>query len=379
MKVSGKRFSSFFKAFTAAVALVYLLSVASYYFSALVWWPFGILPIAYYYLAILLAVLALWWFWLSRKTALILSLIFLVGFQPFSTTFSFGKSKKFRVEKAPESLRVMQWNVMSFPGTAKWWDSTKNDRARAFNFLARYNPDIICTQDFTESVSRYYLSNISFFIDTLHYPYMHAVEHAHSISRYAFQHDYTIIFSRLPFIRTGSIPYQTGLYPEHIVWVDVNLQGKEVRVISTHFKSINLFSHKDFNPNTLPYHTKPDSAVIMSPNMLKKLKYFQALHAGQAEILRSFIDTCSIPVVLAADLNSVPAGYVFQKVKGDLSDGSGKNEFGAGATFNYLLPNLRIDYLLHDKRLTPVQWKHFEDGFFDHDHILADLEWKRDN
>jgi endonuclease/exonuclease/phosphatase family metal-dependent hydrolase len=272
----------------------------------------------------------------------------------------------------------MQWNIMGFPGSGKWWDSAKNGRFRAMDFLTRYNPDVICIQDFSETKSRHQFSNISFFTDTLHYPFMHVVEYAHSISKYTVLHHSTIIFSKLPFRQTGSIPYHSGPYPEHIVWADIQFRGKDIRVVSTHFRSIHLFSHKTFNRDALPYHMKPDSGIIMSADLLKKLTFFQGLHAGQAQRLRSFIDSSNKPVILGADLNCVPAGYVYRTVKGDLSDGFGANEFGVGATYNYLLPNLRIDYLFNDNRLKRVQWKHFDDGFFDHDHLMTDLEWKQD-
>jgi endonuclease/exonuclease/phosphatase family metal-dependent hydrolase len=139
---------------------------------------------------------------------------------------------------------------------------------------------------------------------------------------------------------------------------------------------MNLFAYKSYENKAVPYYLVQDSSIVKSKNIISKIKYYQAEHTIQAKQLRAFLDTCSFPVILCSDLNTVPANHIYQKVRGNLKDGFIGSKTGMGNTYNFLLPNLRIDYLLHHPALEARQWKHFANGFFDHDHLMADFSWK---
>ncbi len=362
-----------------AVGLGYLFSLMAWYISNLHFWLLGLAAMGFVYLWLLILLVAL--FWLIRKriqiAAIYLSL-FLLGWSPATASFSVGSESGFVVEKKQGALRVMQWNANELPGNHRDLDTGKYSRLRAVQFILQYQPDIICIEDFSEIVSRHNNSNKSLLRDTLGYPYQHITMHAYTPTFYGWVKQGIGIFSKVPFLDSGSLAYTGRDFPEHILWVDLPLQGQRVRVVTTHFRSMNLSGTPEFDPKKFPVYQKPDSAIIMSGDILKKLRFYQHEHALQATFLRSFLDTCSIPVIFCADLNTVPASHTYNEVRGKLRDDFLTTTIGLGATFNYIAPNIRIDYMLSSRLLQVEQWKHFEDGFSNHDHLMGDYSWKKE-
>ncbi len=364
-------------AITIPAVSAYLLSVAGWYLSPEISWILPIASMGFAYAWIFIFLLYRLWLKTHKGFAYFLLAIVLAGVQPAAATFSVGWQKEIPEKKHSNALRIMQWNSNSLPGYDIGWHNNPNllKRKAAADFIQNYQPDILCLQDFSNIVDRRMYSNITLMTDTLGYSFVHLANFGFTINSYGKMTNYNGIFSKQPPVNKGIHYYSNSEFPEAIVWADFLLNGRLVRVVSTHFQSMHLFSHTQFNGFRLPYWQKPDSAFIMSPNILMKLKHFQQRHLLQAKQVRSFLDTCSVPVVFAADLNTVPANYIYRHVKGDLNDGFIGSKTGLGATYNYLAPNLRIDYLLNDKQLTPTVWKHYKEGFLDHDHLMADYQW----
>ncbi len=364
-------------AITLPAVLAYLISVAGWYLSPEVSWILPLFSVGFAYGWLFLFMLLWPWFKTHKRVAYALVLLLLTGAPPAAVTFSVGWQKDFLEKRQNNALRIMQWNSNSLPGYDIGWTNNPHlfKRKAAADFIHRYQPDILCIQDFSDIVDRRMYSNITLMTDTLEYPHAHLAKFGFTLNKYGKVSNYIGIFSKQPPVTKGIHWYSSYAFPEAIVWADFLLNGRLVRVVSTHFQSMHFFSHTQFANVVLPYWQKPDSAIIMNPGILFKLRHFQQRHLLQAKELRRFLDTCSVPVILGADLNTVPANYVYRIVKGELNDGFPGSKTGLGATYNYLAPNLRIDYLLNDKKLTPQVWKHHENGFFDHDHLMADYQW----
>jgi endonuclease/exonuclease/phosphatase family metal-dependent hydrolase len=285
-------------------------------------------------------------------------------------------SKDYAEEKQPGALRVMQWNCKELPGNHIGWKKNKDERKAIETFVLKYRPDVICMEDFAEHIGKKLESNYAFLIDTLGYPYKIFAESSNMNHVFGQTIVGTAIFSKQPFLRSGSLPYTNRPFPEYIVWADVLMDGEPVRLVTTHFRSMNLVSNKSFQEGKFPYYLRHDSTILRNSNPFAKVRFYQAEHAQQAIQLRAFLDTCSVPVILCADMNTVPAGFTYRMAKGNLVDGFTGSKTGMGNTYNFLLPNLRIDYLLHHPAIEARQWKHFTNGFFDHDHLMGDFTRK---
>jgi endonuclease/exonuclease/phosphatase family metal-dependent hydrolase len=378
MKETNRTFSaSFFRLFiTIPATALYLICLSGWYVPPEITRIPALLSPAFVWCWLFLWPLMLWWGKKNKAILFALAVLTVGGLPTMAASFSLAIAKPFPIEKANENLRVMQWNCMNFPGAEKSNPTRKNERKASVDFINQYQPDIICLQDFTETRSPLFHSNLALLRDTLGYVYEYVESHANELRSYGFMTLSNAIFSKKPILGHGALFFPDEAFPEAIVWIDVALGNLPVRIVTTHFSSMHFTSHKHFNP-TLPYHLKPDSGIIMSPDVLKKMNYYLGKHIGQSKYLRDFLDSCSIPVVLAADLNIVPAHPLYKQVRGQLQDGFLGSKTGMGNTYNYLAPNLRIDYLFNDKRLKPVNFHHFTEGFFDHDHLLADYAWRK--
>jgi endonuclease/exonuclease/phosphatase family metal-dependent hydrolase len=91
-------------------------------------------------------------------------------------------------------------------------------------------------------------------------------------------------------------------------------------------------------------------------------------------LLRAFLDTCPSATILAADLNSVPASWVYHHIRGGWSDVFLQLGSGVGSTYPSSVPWLRIDYLLTNKGVKARQFGQYRLSISDHDLLVADVQ-----
>jgi endonuclease/exonuclease/phosphatase family metal-dependent hydrolase len=361
-----------FNILTLALLIAYTLALSGSYFSPAKWAVGGIFNMGLVYGWMGLLMLSIAWFFKNIKVGVLMTLLLVVGIKPFYHSFSFNTKANFKQAKHAQAIRVMQWNCEELGGNLSWETEKNAGRKNAADFILAYSPDVVCMQDYVDSRGKFFKSNESFLKDTLGYPYRVFGLQSGYVKKYGILKCGLNIVSKLPIAAHG-VYYYTGLTSaEAILWADVVFQGKKVRIATTHFRSFYLRGSEFFE------HEKPasiafDKEIVLSKNIFKKLSYFQKQHSAQALQLRAFLDTCSVPVILSADLNTLPSSYLYGLVKSDFKDSFRGNAFGFGATYNYLLPNIRIDYQFYHPSIKLIQWKHFTNGFFDHDHLLGDF------
>lgn len=93
------------------------------------------------------------WWWISL-------LALLAGSQQIISVFAFNLPKKFLYEKAPNTLRILQWNVSG-------WDMySKNNFGKTYfplmlNLIQKENPDIMCFEEYYDRVTKkHYQENL---------------------------------------------------------------------------------------------------------------------------------------------------------------------------------------------------------------------------
>ncbi|HMP93989.1 MAG TPA: endonuclease/exonuclease/phosphatase family protein, partial [Phnomibacter sp.] len=269
-------------------------------------------------------------------------------------------------------LRVMQWNCAELQGFYPAQGLAKMEgRRQIAALISQWQPQIICIQDFTE---QYYppatYSNIALLADSLGYRYYNLSAAGHPVASGNPIFAGTAIFSKLPLVACGAVPYPARQVPEHIVWANMLWNGKTIRIATTHFASM----HLGWRPQPpLPPHLKEDSAIITGSSKLNKLQHFQAYHVQQARQLRHFLDTCSLPTLLGADLNSTPASWAYQQVKANYTDAFLAKGWGLGKTYKHGWPGLRIDYLLASPEWRVARFWQSAHSHSDHHVLMAEF------
>ena len=358
----------------AAGLLVYLPSLLVYFISPAQWWVMGTLGIGFPFIWMAFAGLIFLAFWLSRKTAMVLLLLWLLGLPIMQNVVGKQPQQPWQMQKDAKALRIMQWNCMEMMGNLKS-DTTTILRQQIASMIRKYQPDIITLQDFQDQQSPWVYSNISFLRDSLGFQFTAYAPFVYNKYPWGTIAQGSAIFSKRPLLKQGFIAVPERPFPQKVLWADVVWENKPVRIISTHFESMNLNTRAYDVVNTPP-HQRADTGIVNSGNAWKKLRFYQPLHVRHAQLLRNFMDTTRIPVVLGLDMNSVPSSYCYQLIKGPLQDAWLLKGRGWGSTYYKRLPHLRIDYLLTSPLWQVKQCTILKVPYSDHFPLVADLQWK---
>jgi endonuclease/exonuclease/phosphatase family metal-dependent hydrolase len=242
-----------------------------------------------------------------------------------------------------EGLKIMTWNVHGLGLFDKPFD--KNKAQRIFNFVEQQQPDIICLIEFYTNVDG---SN-----DVASKYFKQAGYKAY---RFMYDNDYgskiyigNAIFSKYPLSNFEEIPIDEYI---KLMRCDVTLPNeKKVRLFATHLQSFLLGDQeKALIEEVKSDRKKLEHQKSKSISMLEKMHRAYQKRAPQAILSRAEIDSSPYPTILCADLNDVPGSYTYFTIKGSMIDVFTKKGTGLGRTYNFIAPNLRIDYIFYDPK-----------------------------
>ncbi len=182
----------------------------------------------------------------------------------------------------------------------------------------------------------------------------------------------TAVVSKYPIVKEGVIDF--GAKPNSCVWADIDIKGETIRVYSTHLES-NRLSEESVKIITKSNHDN-NNLISEFGSMISRYHKYSSVRAEQADKIRAHMDQSPHPVVVAGDFNETPISYTYQKLSEDLSDAYREQGAGIGTTWIGLIPMLRIDYLLADRRLTPLSYERMDSKLSDHYPIKASYDLK---
>ncbi len=357
------------------VIILFLLACANAFLHPSRWWPISLLGLIFPLLLLLLILFFIFWLFSSKRYWTIVSLVTLIiGWKNIHAFFSFNISSSFNEQKPDSALRVITWNVRRWDEFITNKPGASNHRSKMLDFLKEQNGDVLCIQEFFESHNpRELASNIPFIQKQLNYPY------------YYFSRDYqhysgvyesgVIIFSKYPIVDSLKLSYKSTdnfRAAESLIAVDLNVNGKTIRVFTTHLQSV-LFGNKEFRDIEIIKNVD-DSTLQASKSIVKKLRRAYGFRSGQADIVREQLDKSPFPAIICGDFNDVPNSYTYFHIRGHMQDAFiKKGFFGVGRSYVHLSPTLRIDYIFADDQFTVLQCKKFNLPYSDHHPVVADL------
>lgn len=317
---------------------------------------FGLLGLTY---PILLAVNILFvLFWLiSLKRQLFFSLVcVIVGFPQMGHLFQ-GNSQH-KIMANDNHFKIMTYNVRAFNYHLEtgWESKTRGIDAT----IEAESPNILCLQEYRKFKG----------MPRFNYRYKH-VYLTNNTFGLAIYSDYKII-------NKGTVDFETegGDYKKFI-YADILLPNKDtLRIVNAHLKSIgldksNLAHLKD---SELSQH----EIEMQKRKLIRPLLAAYKLRGKQTAVLAEFIKNSKIPVVFCGDLNDPPGSYAYRELSKNLKDSFVYSASGFSTTVpmfdKYHLP-LRIDYIFHDKKLTPYNYEVVRKHYSDHFPLVVDLEF----
>ncbi len=370
--------TSFFRRFTKRFFLIlncifcgiFLIACLTPFLNPSTWWFMGFMGLMVPYLALILLLWIIFWWFVRPKYSWISIITLILGYAQLGVILAFNSPSEFNTTKQANVIRIADWNIRSFLGVNINKERRKHIKQEITDAIVNLQPDVICLQEFNHSYTQSFSNNLALF--TSIYPYYH------------FSKDFTrdngsfasgsIIFSKLPFIDTGRTKYP-GRYGESLLYADVVNDGDTIRIFNTHLQSFK-FNSNDYE-GIEKIRSQDDETLEASKGLIRKMKLAFTRRAHQARIVKTEIYNSPHPTVIAGDFNDVPNSYTYFTIKGANKDAFLQKGFGIGRTYLSLAPTLRIDYILPDRRFDVLQFDMIDEGLSDHLLLVTDLQLKK--
>ncbi len=352
--------------FYLMACLVPFLNAGRYWFAALAGLVF---PLLFFILVGFL----IYWIIRRSKWAFVCIGALLFGWTQISSTFSFSNTKNFNVAKAPETLRILTWNLSS------WGESNrvnkKNNLNEMVEVIKNTNADILCLQEYIYLQNKTYRDSIIPVLKASGYQYIFFAKTNYTKKIYkSTVLNTVVIISKYPIVDSAQFNYPA--LNEHdatepLIYADIKINNKTTRIFTSHLQSVQF---ENYDYEALHNLKEPaEASVIQSKAVMWKLRDAYKKRSVQAEMLHEKIKESPYPVIVCGDFNDVPNSYTYFTVKGNLQDAFLKKGSGLGRTFRFISPTLRIDYILADKKFEVTQLNKIEVNYSDHYPIIADL------
>lgn len=297
-------------------------------------------------------ILLLYWLIMRRWHWAVMPFFTLLCCIPYSQTiYKFGSHEETGDSKQT-GLKIATYNVARFNG-----ETTGFIAQDILAEMKKQKVDILCMQEYndwsadkrnSESYKEYF-------------PYM----------QYG-ANDRNVIYSRFP-IKKGA-PIEFPASNNSAQWVDIDVNGEVFRVFNVHLETAG--AHHVMKHAT---DLESDGYDVQGNRLLEAVYGTYTIgmikRAGQANLLAQEIRDCDHPVILAGDCVDVPYSYVYNTLKGELTDGFRECGSGWMHTLRGKTP-LRIDYIFHDKNYEGLTYYMKELSYSDHYPVFMKIALK---
>jgi endonuclease/exonuclease/phosphatase family metal-dependent hydrolase len=337
-------------------------------------WFIAMLGLVFPLLFIIITGFLIYWMIRKSKWALICIITLLLSWKQVFVLFSFHLPEKFKVYKAPDTVRILTWNLSSWGESNR--SKNKNNMSEMIDLIKNINADVLCFQEFLYFKDKMYQDSVITVLKESGYLYGYFAKTNYTKRIYKSTRLTAVaILSKYPITDTAQFYFSEDDFSEPPIYADIKINNQPIRVFTTHLQSVR-FENNDFE--ALHKLKEPyNASVTQSRAMAGKLKYAYKNRGDQAEILKRKINESPYPAIVCGDFNDVPNSYTYFTVKGDLQDAFLKKGSGFGRTFRFISPTLRIDYILADKKFNVTQFNKIEVPYSDHYPIVADLNFSK--
>lgn len=252
-----------------------------------------------------------------------------------------------------ESVKILSYNVGRFAS-----DDSAELREDVIDFINSQKPDIICLQEFSLPIK---MSVKSFF--RKHFKGYRLEYFVYSTNK---NHFGNVTLSRFPIKDKGAVKFDNST--NMALYTDIKLKDRVVRVYNCHFQSYNI-SLTGIIKSILG---EERGDVINETG--DKMKRSISLRPRQVDQVLRHIEKSSYPSFVCGDFNDNPISYTYYSLTKDRKDAFLEAGNGFGATYAYLWPMLRIDYILFPEEFECWGYDCVRVDFSDHYPIVATIE-----
>ena len=323
-----------------------ITSYLSPYISPIFFWPISFIGLIFPILYITNILFLIYWAIGLKKPMWANIIVLLIGIGNASNYL--GTSPNSNSSK--ENIKVLSYNVRLF-NKYKWLE-TKNIKNKIFDFLTTENADILCIQEF-------YAPNK---IPNLNYPYRHiGLQSKKSQWHMA-------IYSNYPQIKKETVSIKGKEMNNTCIYSDILIKKDTIRIYNIHLAS-NWFNSSDYSFIQNPQKNKLRNGIL---GITKRMKKSYKRRAEEADIIKAHMAKSPYPIIVCGDFNDTPLSYAYHSIKRNLVDAFSISGKGIGISF-VKIPALRIDYILHDPKLTSTNYQKHNQILSDHYAISCEI------
>lgn len=267
-----------------------------------------------------------------------------------------GNSTVPPAEEHPEMVTIMSYNLHCFGGDG--FESTPKDSVVMdfLDLLREEQPQVLCLQEYGTVKGM----SVTDSLELMGYNHFFGSKGSNTNPQQ------TVVFSKLPITFVKKIDQQKVL-------VEILNGDNPFRLICVHMDSY-AFDRDDHNDIEQMTHLKIDSS---SRRTLGKIKETILRHETEwNEQLLPLVSDCSLPLVMAGDMNDIPASYLYCQITRHLSDTYCDEGFGFCSTYNGSFPRFRIDMVFHSEEFTTLSYRRIKTPISDHYPVIVSLELK---
>ncbi len=345
--------------FVAALLVAYI----SPYISPEKVWMIAFFGLAYPILLFINILYVLFWL-VRRRWIMLLSFItILIGWYPLKEHVQFFR--KNRPSDMKNTIKLLSYNVRNFDiyNYKKDWSYHYEKRDSILKFLVKTNADIICLQEIV------YVHKGNFAtIDTilkLKKEYNISVKFTGSNRNNYFG---IVTLSRYPIFNKGELIFDSN-GNNTCLFSDIKINKDTFRVYNLHLESIHL------EPQDIQFaeevskgenFSNKETLKKKSKKIITFLKKAFVKRASQARLVNEHISHSPYPVILCGDFNDTPLSYAYHTISNNLKDAFVESGSGIGKTYITSLPMIKIDFILHDKKIESFDFTVPQIKFSDH-------------
>lgn len=291
---------------------------------------------------------------LRTAIRILLVAIVLIGLCPVVAHNPFYKQRLSR--QYDHYLSVMTYN------THRMGEFKKPDSNTVLQYLETVDADIVCLEEVDVYKDKRYLTLNELKHAMQAWPYTYFDFKVYNSHRQFGN----VVFSRYPLTDKHTIPFDSRASISSCCHVIVD--GDTLCLIINHLESNRL------DPSDMD--SLAAKLTDQHSNLNHKLAAAAAIRHDQARAVRREVYRSEYPVIVAGDINDIPHSFTYRHLSQGLRDCFLETNFmKIGNTFPLPIFGVRIDYILCDKRLTPLTTKVVQTKGSDHYPVLSTIAW----
>ena len=91
-------------------------------------------------------------------------------------------------------------------------------------------------------------------------------------------------------------------------------------------------------------------------------------------LLKPLVTECSLPLVMAGDMNDIPSSYLYHQITKELCDCYTDKGVGFSTTYNGGFPRYRIDMVFRSEGIRTLSYKRVRTDISDHYPLVVSFE-----